>query len=128
MLRLSMHLSERGYGWLRYAPTNLLIDAIRYRRRGLKWGIPAMIVLGGGYLYGIAICTTLLSHEGPGWLNLLLLLFFWNALKFIWLGPVSLIKLIRVRAEEGRAHRCARACEQGASNTTAPRPGVGAAR
>lgn len=105
MLRQSMNLSARGYGWFQHAPTNLLLNAIRYRRRGLKWGIPAMLVLGGGYIYGMAICTTILSHGGPGWLNLLVILFFWNALKFLWIGPVSLILLLRVRRQERRQRR-----------------------
>lgn len=110
MFRRSMKLSARGYGWFQYAPTNLLLAAIRYRRRGLKWGIPAMIVLGGGYYFATAICYTIITRDGPGPLNLLILLFFWNAMKFIWIGPVSLIELIRVRARERRrlspATRC----------------------
>ena len=43
MLRTSVALSARGYGVLRYAPTNLLLNAIR-TRRGLKWGVPAMLL------------------------------------------------------------------------------------
>ncbi|WP_203566457.1 hypothetical protein [Aestuariimicrobium ganziense] len=66
MLRTSMNLSERGYGLFRYAPTNLLLGAIRYRRRGLKWGIPAMLLLGGGYYFATAICYTIIQREGPG--------------------------------------------------------------
>ncbi|MCP6352254.1 hypothetical protein NL467_26630, partial [Klebsiella pneumoniae] len=80
--------SERGYGVFQYAPTNLLLGAIRYRRRGLKWGIPAMLLLGGGYYYATAICHTIILREGPGPLYLLVLLFAWNALKFFWIGPV----------------------------------------
>lgn len=98
MLRTSVALSARGYGVLRYAPTNLLINAIR-TRRGLKWGIPAML-LAVPYLYAAAICTTIINAGGPRWLHLLVLLFAWNALKFLWIGPVSLIQLIRVRRNE----------------------------
>ena len=65
MLRASMNLSERGYGLFRYAPTNLLLGAIRYRRRGLKWGIPAMLILGGGYYFATAICYTIIQGEDP---------------------------------------------------------------
>ena len=73
MLRQSQRLSARGYGLLRYAPTNLLLDAIR-TRRGLKWGIPAML-LALPYIYAAAICTTMINDGGPGWLHLLVLLF-----------------------------------------------------
>ncbi|WP_144588604.1 sulfate permease [Brevibacterium casei] len=102
MLRTSINLSERGYGLFRYAPTNLLLGAIRYRRRGLKWGIPAMLVLGGAYYFATAICYTIIEREGPGPLYLLVLLFGWNALKFFWIGPVSLTALLTVRAQEQR--------------------------
>lgn len=108
MFRRSMALSARGYGWFHYAPTNLLINAIRYNRRGLKWGIPAMLLLGGGYIYAAAICTTILSHGGPGWLNLLVLLFVWNTFKFFWIGPVSLVLLIRSRRREAEERNDAR--------------------
>lgn len=103
MLRTSMSLSARGCGWFQYAPTNLLLAAIRYRRRGLKWGIPAMLLLGGGYYYATAICYTIIDRGGPGWLDLLVLLFGWNALKFFWIGPVSLGLLVRIRRDERRA-------------------------
>ena len=98
MLRSSVALSARGYGLLRYAPTNLLLNAIR-TRRGLKWGIPAML-LAGVYFYAAAICTTIINDGGPGWLYLLVLLFVWNAFKFLWIGPVSFVQLVRSRHQE----------------------------
>ncbi|GAA2005500.1 sulfate permease [Brevibacterium samyangense] len=95
MLRMSVALSARGYGVLRYAPTNLLLNAIR-TRRGLKWGVPAML-LAVGYFYAASICTTIINDGGPGWLYLLVLLFVWNAFKFLWIGPVSLLLLLTSR-------------------------------
>ena len=100
MLRSSIALSARGYGALRYAPTNLLLNAIR-TRRGLKWGIPAML-LAVPYLYAAAICTTIINDGGPGGLHLLVLLVIWNAFKFLWIGPVSLALLARGRFAEHR--------------------------
>ncbi len=67
-----------------------------------------MLLLGRGCIYGIAICTVISSREGPSALYLLVLLFFWNAAKFIWTGPVSLVELLRVRAQERRRHDTAR--------------------
>jgi hypothetical protein len=102
MLRLiwiaSIHIR---YYLRRYAPTNILLDAIR-TRRGLKWGIPAML-LAAPYLYAAAICTTIIDQGGPGWLNILAVLFIWNAFKMLWIGPVSLVLLARVRAAEWKA-------------------------
>ncbi|GAA3799121.1 sulfate permease [Micrococcus endophyticus] len=100
MLRTSVALSARDYGVLRYAPANLLINTIR-TRRGLKWGIPAML-LAVPYLYAAAICTTIINDGDPGWLYLLVLLLVWNALKLIWIGPVSVVLLVHHRC--GRPH------------------------
>lgn len=103
MLRTSVALSARGYGVLRHAPTNLLLNAIR-TRRGLKWGIPAML-LAVPYLAVAHWCTTLIGDGGPGWLHLVVLVCIWNALKLALFGPVSLVMLAKVRARERRAQR-----------------------
>ena len=66
MLRKSVALSARGYGVLRYAPTNLLFNAIRARRRP-QMGHSRML-LAVSYLYATAICTTIING-GAGWLN-----------------------------------------------------------
>jgi hypothetical protein len=87
----------------RFMPTNLLLDAI-HARRGLKWGMPAMLLAipyGGGAL----VCLGIAEGGGPGWLNLIGLLLVWNALKFLVAGPVTLFRLARVRLREARAAR-----------------------
>lgn len=75
MRRTSVALSPRGCGILCYAPTNLLISAILYTDRGLKWRIPAMPLLGGSYLFAIAICVMIIDRGGSGRPYLLVLLF-----------------------------------------------------
>lgn len=62
-------------------------------------GMPTML-LAVPYLYAAAICTTIINDGGPGWLYLLVLLFAWTALKFLWIGPVSLGRLVGARARE----------------------------
>lgn len=47
----------------RWMPTNILLDLIR-TRRGLKWGIPAML-LAVPYLLAAAICRGLIEDGGP---------------------------------------------------------------
>ena len=84
-------------------PSDILLDLIR-TRRGLKWGVPAML-LAAPYLLAASICTNLIADGGPGWLNLLVILFIWNALKFIVMGPVSLIVLLRVHIQEAGERR-----------------------
>ncbi|WP_376784031.1 sulfate permease [Leifsonia aquatica] len=88
-------------------PTNIALAAIR-TRRGLKWGIPAML-LAAPYLLAASICAKLLNDDGPGWLNLFVILFIWNALKFIIMGPVSVILLTKARVREATANRRRRA-------------------
>jgi len=103
VLQLLWAVSARTRYFLRrYMPTNILLGAIR-SRRGLKWGIPAML-LAAPYLLAASICTNLIADGGPGWLNLLVVLFIWNALKFLILGPFSLWLLTRARVAERRTH------------------------
>lgn len=90
----------------RYMPTNIALDAIR-TRRGLKWGVPAMLVA-IPYLYAASVLIVLIEDGAPGWLHLLVLLFIWNAVKFAIMGPVSVVLLIRARANEWRERRADR--------------------
>jgi len=107
MIRMLWATSVRTRYFLRrYMPTNIALDAIR-TRRGLKWGVPA-VLLAAPYLLAASICANLVADGGPGWLNLLVILFVWNALKFIVMGPISLVLLARVRIQEAAARRRAR--------------------
>lgn len=104
MFGLLWTLSVRIRDFLRrWMPTNVLLDLIR-TRRGLKWGVPAML-LAVPYFAAAKVCTDLLAGGGPGWLNLLVALFLWNGVKFAVMGPVSLVLLARVRVRELRADR-----------------------
>ena len=87
----------------RWMPTNILLDKIR-TRRGLKWGVPAML-LGGIYLFAAAYCATLIGHGWSGWFYLVFFLLLWNGLKFILMGPISVVLLARARLQEARARR-----------------------
>lgn len=104
MLRLIWTLSVYVRSFMRrFMPTNIALDALR-TRRGLKWGVPAML-LAVVYMYAASVMTTLIEGGGPEWLYLVMLVCIWNALKFIVHGPVSLIQLARVRVLESRARR-----------------------
>lgn len=104
MIPLLWNASVHVRGFLRrYMPTNILLDAIR-TRRGLKWGVPAMF-LAGPYLLAASVCNALIAHGGPGWLNLFVLLFLWNMMKFVVMGPVSVTLLVTARVREWNARR-----------------------
>ena len=91
----------------RIMPTNILLDAI-HTRRGLKWGVPAML-LAVPYGLGALVCLGLAESGAPGWMYLVGLLCLWNAMKFVVAGPATLIQLVRVRLREARARRAAEA-------------------
>jgi len=91
------------YAARRFMPTNIALDAI-HSRRGLKWGVPAML-FALPYVIAAAFCVGLVEDGGSRWLNLLTLLFVWNALKFIISGPATLIRLVVARHREAGARR-----------------------
>jgi hypothetical protein len=81
-------------------PTNIVIRAT-HMRRGLKWGVPAML-LAVVYIVIAAALAQWVAGGAPGWINILVLVCLWNALKFIVNGPITLVRLVRVRAIERR--------------------------
>lgn len=103
MFRSIWAASVRAHTILSYAPTNLLLAATR-TRRGLRWGIPAML-LAIPYLLAAHWCVTTIEAGGPGWLNLLVLLCAWNSIKLTLNGPASVVRLPQVRIEERRGTR-----------------------
>ena len=57
-------------------PTNIVLDAI-HTRRGVKWGVPAML-LAVRYILAAALCTGLTDAGRSGWLNILAALLLWR--------------------------------------------------
>lgn len=82
----------------RFMPTNILLDAIR-TRRGLKWGVPAML-LAIPYLFAASISTALIDGGAARWLYVVALVCIWNAIKFIVIGPVSVVALLQRKRSE----------------------------
>lgn len=102
MIRLLWVASVRTrYILRRYMPSNILLDGIR-TRRGLRWGVPAML-LALPYLAIATWCGTLAEDGGPGWLNIIVLVSVWNAFKMLTIGPISLGLLAAVRIHERQA-------------------------
>lgn len=102
MLRIIWFISIHLRNFMRrYMPTNILLDAIR-TRRGLKWGVPAML-LAIPYLFAASTCTALIDGGAPRWLYVVALVCIWNALKFIVIGPVSAVLIKRIKHAERQA-------------------------
>jgi hypothetical protein len=101
MFGLILGATARAYYVVRrFMPTNIALDAI-HTRRGLKWGVPAML-LAVPYMFAMVLCIGLAENSGTVWLNLFALLFGWNSLKFLVAGPATLITLVRLRGQEER--------------------------
>ena len=90
----------------RLMPTNIVLDKLR-SRRGLKWGVPAML-LAVVYFYLAALMSVLVEHDASKWLYPVMVVCVWNTFKFLLYGPVSLVLLARVRVAERHAIRRAR--------------------
>lgn len=108
----------------RFFPTNRIRDAV-YTRRGLKWGVPAML-LAAPYIAAVKLLSDVIDQAGSewGWLHLVVLLCAWNALKMLWLGPMSLIALARVRHREHVQRRNARRYAAASSKQTGAEPAL----
>jgi hypothetical protein len=101
MFQLLIAFVSRIYAFLqRSMPTNILIRAT-HTRRGLKWGVPAML-LAVAYVVIAAALAQWVADGAPGWINLLVLLCLWNALKFFVNGPTTFVRLLRTRTLERR--------------------------
>ena len=87
-LALTIFFNVR-YRLLRYAPTNILLIHT-HGRHGVSWFLLA-VGLAAVFFYAAAICTTILSHDGSGWLNALVILFTWNGFKMLRIDPVTLV-------------------------------------
>lgn len=77
-------------GYLRlYMPTNRAVGWLR-SPRGLKQAIHVALVATPADLGLTALAIQGAAHPGLGWLNVLVFLLFWNAMKFAWMAVLSL--------------------------------------
>lgn len=74
----------------RFMPTSRLLDAL-HTRRGLRWGMPAMLL---AVPYGLAAVAFASMADQGGWFSVLALVCVWNACKFLVAGPATLTRLV----------------------------------
>jgi hypothetical protein len=97
MLSACFRLAVAIHGYLAfYMPSNRAVDWLR-TPRGLRWAIPVALVATPAYLFGMSVCMTLSEHSGPGYLNVPVMLFAWNAIKFAALGAVTPFRWLSLR-------------------------------
>ena len=103
MFALIVQLATTIHAVLAHTPTNRL--ASRLRTQGGLSSALAALTAGAAYLFAAATCTMLLDRGGPGWLNVLVLLFIWNAFKLALTGPAILVARARQRMAQRRSPR-----------------------
>ena len=103
MFALIVQLATTIRAVLAHVPSNRL--ASRLRARGGLGSALAAMAAGAAYLFAAAVCTMLIDRGGPGWLNVLVLLFIWNAFKLALAGPAILAAGARQRMARRRSPR-----------------------
>jgi len=102
LIRLVFRATAAVYYWAQlWLPSNRLLRAIR-SRRGLKWGLPAMVI-GVACFYTAAMVTVVIRDGGPTWLHAVVVVLVIDGFKFVWIGPVSLVLLVKARWREAHA-------------------------
>lgn len=105
MFNLLWNLSAALNGYMRfYMPTNRAIDWLR-TARGLRWAVPVALVATPAYLGLMVLAVEGAGQPSLGWLNLLVFLFYWNAMKFTLMAVLSVPLLLRTEVQRWRARR-----------------------
>ena len=64
-------------------------------RHGLKRAAPVALVAVPAYLFAAAFASFAIDSGGPGWLNVVVMLFIWDACKFAALPLINLLSVLR---------------------------------
>lgn len=103
MLAICIRLAAAIHGYLAfYMPTNRAVDWLR-SPSGFMWAFPVAILATPTYLFAMSVCMSLIARGGPGYLNVLVMLFAWNAMKFALLGLLSPLMPRRGRVASRRS-------------------------
>jgi hypothetical protein len=97
---LIVSLAAAAYAACQNLPTNQLVRGLRQRPTGRA--AAGALLLGVTYFVAGAWCAEGVASGGPGWLNLGVLLFWWNALKLI---SHALLAVIRGMGRAGAGAR-----------------------
>lgn len=101
LILLFMRPAAAVHSWCQtWLPSNRLVRHL-HTRRGLRWGIPA-ILLGGIYFIAGVACYGAVQLGGAGWWYLGMAACWWTALKLVGHGLHATIVLPVVRAREPR--------------------------
>lgn len=87
-----------------YAPTNLLVRRTRAGRP--RWrNVAALLVLASSLLVVMHALTVALASGGPAWLNLVVLVLGWDAIKLCGLAGIQVVRCVLVLTARHRLSR-----------------------
>jgi hypothetical protein len=76
-----------------YAPSNLLVRHVRVAAPRFRTAV-GLFALAAALLIVMHVAAEAVAAGAPGWLNLLVLVLAWDAIKFSWLGVGVLRRLV----------------------------------
>ena len=92
---------------LLYAPANVLIRRVRASTPALSTAA-AMLAVALGLIVALKVVSDALAAGAPGWLNLVVLVLAWAAIKLGWLALAVLCRWFRAAARRRVGHRSGR--------------------
>ncbi len=92
---------------LLYAPSNVLMRRARASRPTLST-VAVLLAVAAGLIVAVKVLSGAMAAGAPGWLNLVVLIFAWDAIKIGWLAIALLFRWFGVAARRAVGHRSGR--------------------
>lgn len=90
-----------------YAPSNVLIRRVRATAPALRTAA-AMLAVTSSLIVALSVVSDALAAGGPGWLNLVVLVLAWDAIKIGWLAIAVLLRWVGIAARRTVGRRIER--------------------
>jgi hypothetical protein len=86
-----------------FAPSNVIVSKLR-RERPTTWIASGLMGLSAAFALGAIIAADWAAEGGPGWIHLVVLLWTWNAMKFLWTAAMCPVWILAERRVGGSEH------------------------
>lgn len=80
-----------------YAPSNILIRRVRATAPALRI-VAALLAVASGLIVALKVASNAVAAGAPGWLNLVVLVLAWDAIKIGWLAIAVLLRWVGLAA------------------------------
>lgn len=89
---------------LLYAPSNVLIRRVRASRPTMST-VAATLAVAAGFIVPMKVLSDATAAGAPGWLNVVVLVLAWDAIKIGWLAIAVLFRRVGLAASRTVGHR-----------------------